>query len=653
MFKYKNRLISIGFFTIFIFLLIKYFNYEKSSVDAFDNLDGTFVNWSLLSNSYIEYFNPLFKIQQIANGTLIGNVFPQVNIGEIIFKILSPLNAYIINELLMRLIGFIGFFLLLNKYFNFKKSHLFLSFFTSLSFAFLPFNPSPFLTVAGMPLLLYSILNFYNYKTSRIDWIICIIFPFYSSLVLGGFAILIFIFIILIFQFIKEKTFNLKLLFILSLMSFLYLASIYKGLYLIFYVDDYQSIRSIFPSAINLDFDSIFMAIRNSLGLFIFGHEHAPSMHTYFIFFSVIFAIFLFKKKLLFEDKILIQLLSLNIIISIIYGFIAYASVDLMLFKNFKYLKMIKLERIHWLQPVIWYLILYLSLSKINNSEIFKNKNLNVGKLKYFFLAIALIVYLVKFLYLESLENRYVLQYPDILIKIKYISSFIIFLSLTSAIIFFIFKNKNFFNQSVNYKYLLLFFILFSQIFYNLNILKINRIFTFDYRYSWHHNGIDTTTFDKYFMSGVFNQIDKEIYEKKDSFRVVSVGLSPSIALYHGFYVLDFYLSSYDLNYKNFFKNIIDNEIKKNDIIYNYYSGSGKRSYIFSAELGKNLPYFKKDVPNEIHLDINIDELKKLGCKYIFSITKIKLQKGSIKLIKQIINTDYLYLNDIFIYQLT
>ena len=85
MFKYKNRLISIGFFTIFIFLLIKYFNYEKSSVDAFDNLDGTFVNWSLLSNSYIEYFNPLFKIQQIANGTLIGNVFPQVNIGEIIF----------------------------------------------------------------------------------------------------------------------------------------------------------------------------------------------------------------------------------------------------------------------------------------------------------------------------------------------------------------------------------------------------------------------------------------------------------------------------------------------------------------------------------------------------------------------------------------
>ena len=295
--RQSKKLINIALLIIFLFLFLKYFNYSKSTVDAFDNLDGTFVNWSLISNTYLEYFNPTFKINQIGEGVIIGNVFPGINLGELLFKILHPYNAYILNEIFARVIAFVGLFLLINNHFKFKNYNLYISFFVSLAFSLLPFNPSPFLTVAGQPLLFFSILNFYKRKENKFDWLICLIFPFYSSLVLGGFAIIFSIFLILIFQIYKNKFLNINLLSVSILMSILYLLSIYKGLYLVFFEPDFQSIRSEFFINNYSLYKSILSTLNNSLGIFLFGHEHAPSMHTYAILLSLIISIFLIKKK--------------------------------------------------------------------------------------------------------------------------------------------------------------------------------------------------------------------------------------------------------------------------------------------------------------------------------------------------------------------
>lgn len=160
MYRYESKLICSGLIILGIFFLLKYFNYNNSIIDAFDNLDGRFVYWSLLSQDTFEYFNPSFIVQQIGDGIIIGNIFPSINIGELIYKILPVYYAYILNEIITRIIAFLGFFLLILNHFKLKYNNNYLVLFLSLTFAFLPFNPSPFLTVAAQPLLLNSILNF-------------------------------------------------------------------------------------------------------------------------------------------------------------------------------------------------------------------------------------------------------------------------------------------------------------------------------------------------------------------------------------------------------------------------------------------------------------------------------------------------------------
>ena len=650
--RQSKKLINIALLIIFLFLFLKYFNYSKSTVDAFDNLDGTFVNWSLISNTYLEYFNPTFKIKQIGEGVIIGNVFPSINLGELLFKILHPYNAYILNEIFARVIAFVGLFLLINNHFKFKNYNLYISFFVSLSFSLLPFNPSPFLTVAGQPLLFFSILNFYKRKENKFDWLICLIFPFYSSLVLGGFAIIFSIFLILIFQIYKNKFLNINLLSVLILMSILYLLSIYKGLYLVFFEPDFQSIRSEFIINSYSLYKSILSTLNNSLGIFLFGHEHAPSMHTYAILLSLIISIFLIKKKKYIEDKIFFNLLILNFLISILYGLISYSGLTSIVFRNFEFLKMIRFQRIHWLQPVLWYLLFYLSLTKINTIRIFNDNKITYDKFIYLAIFIFILILSLKTFYLPVIEKNYILKYPLILTKIKYITNIFLFFLLFLILIVYIFRKKQFFLKTIKYKYIFIFFLIFFQSLYNLNILKLNKLLSFDYRYSWHHNGIDTTTFDQYFNTDLFEEIKEYINEDPSEYKVGSVGISPSIALFNGFNVVDFYLSSYDLKYKKRFRKVIESELEKNSIIKNYYDGSGKRIYIYSSELGKNFIHFKKSVPKEINLDLNYAELKNIGCKYIFSITIINNQYHNLKLLKKFNNIKYPHLNDIYLYKL-
>lgn len=650
MFKQSKNLIKFGLLIIFLFFFIKYFNYSKSTVDAFDNLDGTFVYWSLLSNSYIEYFNPNFIIQQIGDGFRVGTVFPYINLGEIFYKFLQPYNAYILNEILSRIIAFIGFFLLINNHFKFKSYNVYISFFVSITFALLPFNPSPFLTVAGQPLLFYSILNFYKQNQNKFDWMICLIFPFYSSLVLGGFSILLIIFLILIFQLYKNKFLNVRLLFVFILMNVLYLFSIYKGLYLIFLETDFQSIRSEFFVYVENWHRGLLNTLIHSLSLFLFGHEHSPSMHTYFIFLSLIIAIFYFKKKENIEERIFFYLLIINFTISILYGIIAYSGVTTILFKNFELLKMLQFQRIHWLQPLIWYLLFYISLTKIISTKIFKDKKIAIKNFIYLNIFFIITILILKYFYFPILENNYIYRYPNIVFKIEFLANLILYFLVFLILIFYIYRNNKFFLKEISYKYILVSCLVIFQFFYNLNIFKLNKILTFDYKYSWHHNGIDTTTFDQYFNPDLFKEIKKYTSKDLSKYRVASVGFSPSIPLFNGFNVVDFYLPSYDLKYKKKFRKIIVGELEKNSILKNYFDRSGKRSYIFSSDLGKNFLYFKKSVPKEINLDINYEELKELGCTYILSITKIKNQ--NLNFLKKFKNTKYPHLNDIYLYKL-
>ena len=100
------------------------------------------------------------------------------------------------------------------------------------------------------------------------------------------------------------------------------------------------------------------------------------------------------------------------------------------------------------------------------------------------------------------------------------------------------------------------------------------------------------------FCQEEFERIDRYIGKEKSTYKVVSVGIHPSVALYNGFYTLDGYSNNYDVEYKHEFGNIINKELEKKSEINSYFWGWGNRCYAFSADIGKDITNFNLQKKN-------------------------------------------------------
>lgn len=130
-----------------------------------------------------------------------------------------------------------------------------------------------------------------------------------------------------------------------------------------------------------------------------------------------------------------------------------------------------------------------------------------------------------------------------------------------------------------------------------------------------------------YYAIGVMEQVrdflEEETGKSQEEYRVVSLGIDPAAALYHGFYCLDGYSNNYSLEYKHRFRRIIAPELDKNDYIRAYFDEWGNRCYLFSAEcpgyytIEKNGFYFQQYQPDT-------EALLKMGCDYLLSAACIQ-----------------------------
>ncbi len=132
--------------------------------------------------------------------------------------------------------------------------------------------------------------------------------------------------------------------------------------------------------------------------------------------------------------------------------------------------------------------------------------------------------------------------------------------------------------------------------------------------------------FKAFFDEKLFTEIDQFIDLPKESYRVVSLGMHPSVAQYNGFYTLDRHASLYDLRYKHQFRCIMANELKKSAPLLKEFDHFGNRCYLYSAELGKDYDAFlcgKNTGRSICQLDLNIESLCAMGGCYLFSAVEI------------------------------
>jgi len=156
---------------------------EESFVVIHDNLDSELVYIiKILEERATFSFDSEASINGIMNGLPRGLLRSGLSFTFILFALLSPVYAYIVNHLFVHIIGYIGMFLLVKRFFI--KDNNWLVLLISLCFGFLPYYHIQYgISISGQPILLFAFLNVLYNKQKWYDWLIIVLFPFYSFLI--------------------------------------------------------------------------------------------------------------------------------------------------------------------------------------------------------------------------------------------------------------------------------------------------------------------------------------------------------------------------------------------------------------------------------------------------------------------------------------
>ncbi|MCM1063933.1 MAG: DUF6044 family protein [Eubacterium sp.] len=133
-------------------------------------------------------------------------------------------------------------------------------------------------------------------------------------------------------------------------------------------------------------------------------------------------------------------------------------------------------------------------------------------------------------------------------------------------------------------------------------------------------------SFRDYYAIGVMEQAEAFLRQaeglEQSDYRVVSLGIDPAAALYHGFYCLDGYSNNYPVDHKHAFRRILAPELERSEYLRGYFDDWGNRCYLFSSE---SPGYYTIEKGGFYFQDYRLDAgaLKELGGDYLLSAAYI------------------------------
>lgn len=143
-------------------------------------------------------------------------------------------------------------------------------------------------------------------------------------------------------------------------------------------------------------------------------------------------------------------------------------------------------------------------------------------------------------------------------------------------------------------------------------------------------------SYKAFYAEKMFQDINHFIGRDQKDYRVVSIGMHPSISLYNGFYTLDGYISDYPLAYKREFRKIMAAELDKSPFYRDYFDHlGGSRCYIFVEKLMYNAMMTRDNHIKIEKLAFDTEQFKKMGGQYVFSALEIENSREiNLKLLK-------------------
>lgn len=150
-----------------------------------------------------------------------------------------------------------------------------------------------------------------------------------------------------------------------------------------------------------------------------------------------------------------------------------------------------------------------------------------------------------------------------------------------------------------------------------------NQLYKENWKRMYHKQSSASISWEDFYDSELLNRIQQYIGIPQEEYYVASLGISPAIALYNGFYCLDGYSVNYYLEYKHQFRKVIEKELEKDADLEEYFDTWGSRCYLFSSELGKGNYFIYSPDEEGIRLELNATKFTEMKGKYILSAVKI------------------------------
>ena len=150
----------------------------------------------------------------------------------------------------------------------------------------------------------------------------------------------------------------------------------------------------------------------------------------------------------------------------------------------------------------------------------------------------------------------------------------------------------------------------YNDLYHTAKLTIRNRIFG-------HEN--DALNFREFYSTELFDEIKKDLDYKPGEYSV-AYGMHPAILEYNGIYTLDGYLGFYPQSYKEAFREVIAPALDRVEPTRLYFDEWGARCYLYSGtdlSIVMATKSMSEVTDNDIY--INADALKNLGCKFIFS----------------------------------
>lgn len=353
----RNVYLIIGILIVLAYYIPFFIFGENTYVHVHDILDIDVAHTKMLIDQHaISDYDKVLPIMDGIPRSEYLICYSPYDFKMLFYSIMPTFWAYLTNSIIVRLLAFIGMFLLLSHYVleELNLDIVIISFVCAVIFSLIPFYTTYGLSSAGIPLLTWAFLNLRDKRHLIISYLCIALFANYSCLVLSG------VFVCVIFGFyylylaIKNKDWQWYVFAGLCVIGFVYLLTNLDLFIHTVFNQDYLSQREDFNTAPLLG--SLKADVKN---LFFCTQYHSGLVYTKPIIYTIIIAIIC---QLKVDKRMILSLMAILCVFAIYVGariIKTYISIPAVQAFNF--------ERFYFFLPMLWVVSLAIAIENITN----------------------------------------------------------------------------------------------------------------------------------------------------------------------------------------------------------------------------------------------------------------------------------------------